>query len=157
MSKNSVIALEKDSINMRPYAMDEFYIGQRACFTKTVTEADVSNFACLIGDFNPAHVNAEYAKTTRFGERIAHGMLTASYISTCLAMGIPGADDIFLGINLKFMGAVKLGDTIKVAVEIIDINVEKQILTLKATIHNQYGDLVVEGETKNMIGKTKRK
>jgi 3-hydroxybutyryl-CoA dehydratase len=84
-------------------------------------------------------------------------MLTASYISTCLAMGIPGADDIFLGINLKFLGAVKLGDTIRVEVEIIDINVPKQILTLKATITNQKGEVVVEGETKNMIGKTKKK
>jgi 3-hydroxybutyryl-CoA dehydratase len=154
---STVTTLEKDSINMRPYGIDEFYLGQKASFTKTVTETDVNNFACLIGDFNPAHVNAEYAKTTRFGERIAHGMLTASYISTCLAMGIPGADDIFLGINLKFLGAVKLGDTIRVEVEIIDINVQKQILTLKATITNQKGEVVVEGETKNMIGKTKKK
>ncbi len=151
---SEVTMLEKDSINMRAYTMDEFYLGQKASFTKTVTEADVTNFACVTGDFNPAHVNAEYAKTTRFGERIAHGMLTASYISTCLAMGIPGADDIFLGISLKFLGAVKLGDTIKVTVEIVDINREKNILTLKATVVNQRGELVLEGETKNMVGKT---
>lgn len=144
----------KYSINERAYTVDELYVGQKASFTKTITETDVVNFACLTGDLNPVHVDEEFAKKTRFGGRIAHGMLTLSYISTCLAMGIPGADDIFLGLTVKFLAPVRIGDTITAQVEIIDINKEKKIVTLKATAVNQRGELILEGETKNMVGKS---
>lgn len=82
--------LDKDSINMSGYAISELSVGQKASFSKTILGADIYNFAGIIGDFNPVHVNAEYAKTTRFGGQIAHGMLTASFISTVLGNGSSG-------------------------------------------------------------------
>ena len=70
--------LDPNSINMSGYAIQELSVGQKASFSKTILASDIYNFAGIIGDFNPVHVNAEYAKTTRFGSQIAHGMLTAS-------------------------------------------------------------------------------
>ena len=82
--------LDSNSINMSGYAIQELSVGQKASFSKTILASDIYNFAGIIGDFNPVHVNAEYAKTTRFGSQIAHGMLTASFIST--GCYFPGAE-----------------------------------------------------------------
>ena len=145
--------LNPSSLNMKGYSIDEIYIGQKASFTKTITEHDVYTFAGLCCDFNPLHVNAEYAKESRFGERIAHGMLTASLYSTIIGMCIPGADAIFLGQSCRFVRPVKFGDTVNINAEVIHIRKEKRIVTLKMTIVNQRGEIVIEGDATAMANK----
>lgn len=127
--------------------MAEFEPGQRATFSKTITEADISAFAGITGDFNPLHVDAEFAARSRFGERIAHGMLTAGLISAVLGMRLPGPGGIFISQTLKFLKPVRIGDTVTAAAEVVAYRPEKRILTLWTTCQNQRGELVVEGES----------
>jgi 3-hydroxybutyryl-CoA dehydratase len=110
-----------------------------------VDEAAVALFADASGDHNPLHLDAEYAATTQFGERIAHGMLSAAYISALLGMEMPGPGSIYLGQTLKFRAPVKLGDTVTARVEIIALDVEKNRATVATTC--RVGEtVVVKGE-----------
>jgi len=127
--------------------MREFRPGQRASVTKTISEADVYAFAGITGDFNPLHVDAEFGRRSRFGERIAHGMLTAGLISAVLGMKLPGPGGIFLGQTLQFLKPVKFGDTITAEVEVISYRSEKRILTLRTSCTNQRGEQVIGGES----------
>ena len=145
--------LDDNSLNMSGYSIDEIFIGMKRSVSKTITEADLQAFAGITGDLNPVHMNAEYAKGTRFGERIAHGMLTASFFSTIVGMCIPGADAIYLSQNLEFLLAVKIGDTITATGEFISRVPEKRIATLMMTATNQQGQVVVQGEGKVMATK----
>lgn len=145
--------MDNDSLNMSGFSIDEIHIGMKRSVSKTITETDIYNFAGIIGDINPLHVNEEYAKNTRFKTRIAHGMLTASFFSTIVGMCIPGADAIYLGQTLKFLLPVKVGDTITATGEVTKIIPEKKIAYLKTTVINQNGDLVIEGEATVMATK----
>ena len=145
--------LDKNSINMSGYSINEVYVGQKASFSKTIEYADIYNYAGIIGDFNPVHINDAYAKTTRFGARIAHGMLTASFISTVIGMALPGAEAIYLGQTIKFIAPVYAGDTITAEAEVIDIVPEKRRFTMKTTITKQDGTVVIEGEGIAMANK----
>lgn len=145
--------LSDDSLNMSGLSIDEIEVGLTKSVSKTITETDIYNYAGIIGDFNPVHVNEEYAKTTRFGERIAHGMLTASFISTIVGMCIPGADAIYLGQTLRFELPVKIGDTIKAVGEVIEKNPKNGIIVMKTTIYNQRGEVVISGEATAMATK----
>ncbi len=127
--------------------MREFTPGQKASTTKTISEADVYAFAGITGDFNPLHVDAEFARRTRFGERIAHGILTAGLISAVLGMRLPGPGGIFLSQTLKFVAPVRLGDTITATAEVMAWNPAKRILHLRTTCANQRGEAVLEGES----------
>jgi 3-hydroxybutyryl-CoA dehydratase len=129
----------------------EFQPGQRAKVTKTISEADVYAFAGITGDFNPLHVDAEFGRRSRFGERIAHGMLTAGLISAVLGMKLPGPGGIFLGQTLQFLKPVKFGDTITAEVEVISYRSEKRILTLRTSCTNQWGEQVIGGESVLMV------
>lgn len=145
--------LDEDSLNMSGYSINEIYLGMKKSVSKTITESDVYTYAGIIGDINPVHVNSEYAKTTRFGERIVHGMLTASFFSTLVGMLIPGADAIYLGQTCKFLLPVKFGDTITAIGEVIKIEEEKKIAYMRTTIINQRGEIVVDGEATIMATK----
>jgi len=125
---------------------DEIRIGDRASFTKTVSEYDVYQFAGVTGDFNPIHVDAEYAKNSVFKERIAHGILTAGFISNVLAMQLPGRDTIYLSQNLAFLAPVKIGDTVTAEVEVLEKKDSKRIIRLRTIVKNQRDELVLEGE-----------
>ncbi len=125
----------------------EFKAGQRASISKTITEADVYGFAGITGDFNPLHVDAEYARRSRFGERIAHGMLTAGLISTVLGMRLPGPGAVYLSQSLKFLKPVKFGDTVTAAAEVAAYRQDKRVLTLRTSCTNQDGETVAEGES----------
>lgn len=144
---------DSNSINMSGLGIRELEIGRKASFTKTITDADIYGFAGITCDFNPMHVNEEYAKKTRFGGRIAHGMLSASFISTVLGMSLPGAGAIYLGQSLRFTGPVRIGDTITAEAEIIRINEEKKIVVLHTAVKNQRNEIVVEGEATLLAGK----
>lgn len=98
---------------MRGKTINELNIGDEATFQKTLSESDVYLFAGITGDQNPAHINDIYAKDTRFGKRIVHGMLTSSLVSSILGMQLPGPGTIYLGQTLKFLSPVYFGDTIQ--------------------------------------------
>jgi len=122
-----------------------FQVGDKASMAKTVSETDVYLFAGITGDLNPAHVNEAWAKTTKFGGRIAHGMISAGFISAVLAMKLPGPGTIYLGQTLKFTAPVRIGDTVTAEVEVIEI-IDGKRLRLRTTATNQDGTVVVEGE-----------
>jgi 3-hydroxybutyryl-CoA dehydratase len=125
---------------------EDIKVGDVAEFSKTITEYDVYTFAGVSGDFNPVHINKEVATASMFGERIAHGMLTASLISTVLGTKLPAENTIYLSQNLKFLYPVKFNDTITARVEVVEKRDDKHIIKLRTTVHNQHGTLVVDGE-----------
>ncbi len=125
---------------------DTFALGQRDTFTKTITEADVTTFAELVGDVNPIHVDAEYARKSRFGQRVAHGMFTGGLISAVLGNKLPGPGAIYLSQQLEFLAPVYIGDSITAAVEVTEWRPEKRIVTLKTDAYNQDGKQVVTGK-----------
>ena len=126
-------------------------LGQSASFSKTITESDVYTFAGVSGDLNPAHINEAYAKTTRFGGRIAHGMLSASLISAVIGMQLPGPGTIYMGQTLKFVAPVHIGDTVTATVKVADLDEARRRATLETTCTNQDGVLLVTGEAKVML------
>ena len=130
--------------------IDQLEVGQKASFTKTVTEADVYNYAGVSGDFNPAHMNEEYAKNTAFNTRIAHGMLSAGFISAVLGTKLPGPGTIYLNQDLRFTKPVHFGDTITATITVEELIKEKNRALLKTVCTNQDGDVVVEGTAKVM-------
>ena len=125
---------------------EDIQIGDTDSFTKTITEYDIVQFARLTGDFNPLHLDHEYAKQTPFKERIAHGILSGSIISTVLGMRLPGLNTVYLSQNFKFLLPVKIGDTIKAHVEVVEKRDDKKIIKLKTKVINQRQEVVVDGE-----------
>ena len=125
---------------------EDLRIGMFEEVGKTITEADIVNYAGLSLDINPIHLNN--AKDSIFKERIAHGMLTSGLISAVLGTKLPGEGSIYLSQTLKFISPVKIGDTITAKAEIIDINPEKKIITIKTTCINQNKNIVIDGEAK---------
>ena len=121
-------------------------LGEEASLTKTISESDVYLFAGITGDLNPAHINAEYMKTTPFKQRLVHGVLTTGLISAALAMKLPGPGGILLAINMKFTAPVFFGDTITAKVKLTEKNIDKNRLKLKTICQNQNGQIVVDGE-----------
>lgn len=131
--------------------IEEITAGMTAEFSKTVTEADVVMFAGVTGDFNPAHVDAVAAEKGPFGGQIAHGMLSASFISTVLAMRLPGPGTIYLSQSLRFLRPVRIGDTVTARVEVLETIAAKRRVRLATTVENQAGERVVEGEAVVMV------
>lgn len=125
---------------------DELTVGQFAEHTKTVTETDVVMYAGITGDFNPMHVDQTYAEKTKFGGRIAHGMLTAGFISAVLGMKLPGEGSIYMSQSLRFNRPVRIGDTITARIEVIELFPEKKRVRLATTCRNQKDETVLDGE-----------
>ena len=123
----------------------ELKIGDQASTAKTISESDVYLFAGITGDHNPAHVNEVYASQTRFGRRIAHGILSAGLISAVLAMKLPGPGAIYLGQELKFVRPVYFGDTITATCTVSELLPEKNIARLETVCTNQDGAGVIKG------------
>ena len=126
--------------------IDQLNIGDWASMSKQITERAVLRFAETTGDKNPIHLDRLHAKQTIFGERVAHGMLTASLISAVLGMKLPGPGNIYLSQTLKFKAPVKFGDIITAEVEIVEIISERNRIRLQTTSRNQHGTVVLEGE-----------
>lgn len=121
-------------------------VGTRAERIRTITEADIVDFAGVSGDHNPLHLDSHYAAQTPFGGRIAHGLLTASIISAILGTELPGPGSIYLGQTLKFLAPVRVGDTVRAEVEVIAVREDKRVVTLRTDCINQDGTLVLTGE-----------
>jgi len=124
----------------------EMKIGDTASMAKTVTEYDIYQFAGVTGDFNPVHINEAYASKTFFKSRIAHGMLSAGFISAVIGMKLPGTGCIYLSQTVNFRAPVRIGDTITTTAEVADLFVDKNRVRLKTTCTNQEGAVVVDGE-----------
>lgn len=126
-----------------PY--DSLEVGQTATYSKTVEERDILLFAAVSGDHNPVHLDAEYAATTMFRERIAHGMFSGALISAAVACTLPGPGTIYVGQQMSFQKPVKLGDTLTVRLEILE-KLPKFRVRIATRVFNQNDDLVVDGE-----------
>lgn len=137
------------------YTYDEITIGQTATYSKLIEERDVQLFAVVSGDVNPVHLDAAFAATTQFRERIAHGMLSGAVISAAIAMQLPGPGTIYLGQTLRFTLPVKVGDTITVNLEVIDRKDKRGIVLLDCKVFNQHEKLVVTGTAEVMAPKEK--
>ena len=125
--------------------IDTINIGDSASVAKTVTETDVYLFAGITGDLNPAHTNEVASAQTMFKGRIAHGMLSAGFISTVLGMYMPGPGTIYMGQELKFTAPVRIGDTITATGTVIELNVEKNRCKIETVCTNQDGKVVTTG------------
>lgn len=137
------------------YTYDELTIGQTASYSKRIEERDVQLFAAVSGDVNPVHLDPEYAASTQFKTRIAHGMLSGAVISAAIAMELPGPGTIYLGQSLRFRAPVELGDTITVKLEVVDKNDKRGFVTLDCKVFNQNEKLVVSGTAEVMAPKEK--
>ena len=126
--------------------IDTIQVGDSASFTKTVTETDIILYAGISGDFNPAHIDAEHAKASMFGQRIAHGMLSAGFISNVLGTQLPGPGSIYMSQSLKFLAPVYLGDTITATATMKELIPEKNRAVLTTEVVNQEGKVVTAGE-----------
>lgn len=124
----------------------EMSVGMSAEMSKTITSEVIVAFAEATGDFNPVHIDEDAAKASPFGERIAHGMLSAGLISAVLAMKLPGAGAIYLSQSLKFVRPVKIGDVVTARAEVVEVIAAKKRVRLATTCRNQRGETVLEGE-----------
>ncbi len=131
------------------YNVEELQPGMSASIAKTVTETDVVLFAGISTDTNPVHLNEEFAATTAFGGRIAHGMLSVGFISAVLGTKLPGPGTIYLGQTLKFKAPVRIGDTVTATVTVREVNTEKKRVILD-TVCTVAGKAVIEGEATTM-------
>jgi 3-hydroxybutyryl-CoA dehydratase len=120
--------------------------GDKASRATTITDEMIRAFAELTGDSNPVHLDDRYAAGTRFGRRIAHGMIAAGLISAALANDLPGPGTIYLSQTLHFKAAVFPGDTITTTVEVKHVRPDKPIVTLATVCRNQEQVVVLEGE-----------
>jgi 3-hydroxybutyryl-CoA dehydratase len=123
-----------------------FKVGDAATRTKTITDEDIRAFAELSGDRNPVHLDDEYAAATRFGRRIAHGMLAASLVSATLANELPGRGSVYLSQTLRFVAPVFPGDTVTARVEVTKVREDKPVVTLETVCTNERGEKLIEGE-----------
>lgn len=130
---------------MNGKSIDEIAVGDWAEVAKTISESDIYTYAGVTGDFNPAHVNEQYARGTFFKRRIAHGMLSAGLISTVLGTHLPGPGAVYLSQELKFTAPVYIGDTITARAEALEVKADKNRVILKTICTNQEGVVVIEG------------
>jgi len=129
---------------------EDLKVGQTAIFARTVTETDIVLFAGISGDTNPIHINEEFASQTMFSGRIAHGMLTAAFISTVLGTRLPGPGAIYVSQSLRFKAPVRAGDTAVCRATVIDLLPEKKRATL-STVVTVGNKVVLEGEAVLMV------
>lgn len=131
--------------DLNGYDIEDLQVGMTATFAKTITEADIVLFAGASGDNNAVHINEEFAQTTPFKGRIAHGMLTASVISAAIAGRLPGPGTIYLGQNLRFKAPVRPGDTVHAKVTVKEVMLEKRRVILD-TVCTVQDKVVIEGD-----------
>ena len=130
--------------------LEDLKVGMSAMFGKTVTEADIVAYAGVSGDTNPIHLHDGFAKSTRFGQRIAHGMLSAGFISAVIGTRLPGPGSVYISQTMNFMAPVLIGETITAVATITAIDEKRRRVTLKTQCLN--GDkVVIEGEATVLV------
>lgn len=137
------------------YDIEDLQPGMQATYSKTLTEADIVLFAAVSGDNNAVHTNEEFAASTRFGGRIAHGFLTASVISAAVANRLPGPGAVYLAQQMRFKAPVRPGDTLATRWLVVKkLDKPKHaggIVVMKCEAKNQHGDVVVEADGKILV------
>lgn len=128
-------------------AYEAFTVGDSATFTKTIGDDEIRRFAALSGDTYDLHLDEEYAKTTRFGRRIAHGMLTASLLSTVNAMLLQRPGGLYVSQAVRFVRPVFIGDTLTARAEVVELLPAKRRMRCATTVVNQRGKTVIDGES----------
>ena len=126
-------------------------VGDTFTVQREVTDELIRQFADVSGDYNPIHLDEEFAAKTRFGKRIAHGMLGASFISAVLGYQLSERKVVYLSQTLKFVAPVFIGDTVTAKAVVREIREDKPIITIETTCENQSGETVITGEGKIMI------
>lgn len=134
----------------RGHTFESLAVGMTASYARTVTDADIVLFAGISGDNNPVHLDEEYAKGTKFGSRIAHGMLSAGFISAVLGTKLPGPGAIYVSQSLRFKAPVRVGDTVTARVELTGLEPEKRRATFKTTC-SVMGTVVIDGEATLLV------
>ena len=130
--------------------LEDLKVGMSAMFGKTVTEADIMAFAGVSGDTNPIHLHDGFARSTRFGQRIAHGMLSGSFISTVIGTKLPGPGSVYIAQTMNFMAPVLIGETITAVATVTAIDERRRRVTLKTQCLN--GDkVVIDGEATILV------
>lgn len=139
-----------DFAAMNGLYLEDLKVGMSAMFGKTVTEADIMAFAGVSGDTNPIHLHDGFARTTRFGQRIAHGMLSGSFISTVIGTKLPGPGSVYISQTMNFMAPVLIGETITAVATVTEIDERRRRVTLKTQCLN--GDkVVIDGEAQILV------
>ncbi len=133
------------------YNFDDLFVGQKITFLKKINESLLNDFAKISGDFNPLHMNKEYAMTTNFGKRVCHGMLLASFFSQLVGMYLPGKNSLYFSQTLNFRNPCFIDDEIIIGGEIIEKKSSIKLITMKTTIHNQTGKCLVDGIAKVLV------
>ena len=131
--------------NPLEYSFEEIDMGLKHSFEVIINEELEESFATISGDFSPLHMDEQYAKETKFGKRVCHGMLLASFFSRLVGMYLPGKNALYFSQNLNFVGPCFIGDKIIVKGEIIDKSEATKMIKIKTTIKNIEGKLLVEG------------
>lgn len=130
--------------------LEDLKVGMSAMFGKTVTEADIVAYAGVSGDTNPIHLHDGFARSTRFGQRIAHGMLSASFISAVIGTKLPGPGSVYISQTMSFMAPVLIGETITAVATVTAIDEKRRRVTLKTQCLN--GDkVVIDGEATILV------
>lgn len=132
------------------YHFEDLQVGQKASMLRHVTETDIVTFAQVSGDYNPVHTDQKYAAKTMFKERIAHGMMSAGYISAVLGTQLPGPGAIYIKQSMTFTAPVKIDDTVVTTVEVTELNPEKKRAKFKTTCTVE-GKPVLVGEAELMV------
>lgn len=133
------------------YRLEDIRLGQKKKFTVKITETMLNNFAEISGDYNPLHMDENYARTTRFGKRLCHGMLLASLFSRMAGMYMPGKNALYFSQSLNFKSPCFINDEVTVECEVLNKSTSSRIITLKTTISNQTGECLVDGLAKVMV------
>lgn len=136
--------------DMQGYTIEDIQVGMEASFSREITESLVNSFAEITGDYNPVHVDEEYANNTRFKGRIAHGLLTASFLSTVLGTKLPGPGAIYMHQDLVFRAPVRFGEVVVASAKVEKINIHRRVVVLscKCTVE---GKVVLNGEAVMMV------
>jgi 3-hydroxybutyryl-CoA dehydratase len=131
--------------NLLEYSFDEIKIGLEHYFEITIDKKLEEDFAKISGDFNPLHMDEQFAKKSKFGKRICHGMLLSSFFSRLVGMYLPGKNALYFSQNLNFIKPCFIGDKIIVKGEVIDRSEGTRMIKIKTTIKNKEGVLLIEG------------
>ena len=133
------------------YSLNEIEIGFKTNFQVTITEPMLSDFAKLSGDYNPLHMNEEYASSTSLKKRVCSGMFLATFFSRLIGMYLPGKHALYFSQSLNFVNPCFIGDTITVEGEVIDKSIATKIITLKTTITNESGKRIIDGKAQVIV------
>ena len=142
--------VKEANARLHGYYFEDLEVGMEDAYAKTITDADVITFAGISGDTNPVHLNHEFASETMFEGRVAHGMLTASFISTVIGTKLPGPGCIYVSQNLRFKAPVKVGDTVMALCTITKMTPEKRMIEME-TVCSVGGETVLDGEALIMV------